>query len=79
VNEQSSVEELLTRPHAHLNRSHLRELGLGRNAIDAIFRALPVFVPPGYSRPMILVADYLAFVDDHTYADDRVRPIGTGH
>jgi hypothetical protein len=48
---------------------------LGRNAIDAIFRALPVFVPPGYSRPMIAVADYLAFVAEHTYADDRVRPI----
>lgn len=70
-----SAEQLLERPHAHLTRSHLRDLGLGRNAIDAIFRALPVFVPPGYSRPMIAVADYLAFVAEHTYADDRVRPI----
>jgi hypothetical protein len=37
--------------------------------------ALPVFVPPTTRRPMILVADYLAFVAEHTYADDRVRPI----
>jgi hypothetical protein len=77
VSEQPTAEQLLDRPHAHLTRSHLRELGLGRNAIDAIFRALPVFVPPGYSRPMILVADYLAFVSEHTYADDRVRPIAS--
>jgi hypothetical protein len=55
VSERPSAEELLERPHAHLNRSHLAELGFGRNAIDAIFRALPVFVPPGYSRPMISV------------------------
>lgn len=33
------------------------------------------YLCPGYSRPMVLVADYLAFVAEHTYADDRVRPI----
>lgn len=45
MSERPTAEQLLERPHAMLTRSHLRELGLGRNAIDAIFRALPVFVP----------------------------------
>jgi hypothetical protein len=57
-----------------LTRSHLRELGLERRAIDAVFRALPVVVLPGYSRPMVRVADYLALVDESTFHDDRVRP-----
>jgi hypothetical protein len=29
---------------------------------------------PGYSRPMIRAAEYLALVEQHTYRDDRVRP-----
>jgi hypothetical protein len=66
--------DLLDRPGALLNRSHLRELGLERRAIDAVFRELPVVALPGYSRPMIRAADYRALVDEHTYADDRVRP-----
>jgi hypothetical protein len=75
VSERPTAEQLLKRPHAHLTRSHLAELGLGRSAIDAIFRALPVFVPPDTRRPMIRVADYLELVDEHTYRGDRVRPI----
>ena len=39
--------ELLETPGALLTRTHLRELGLGRAAIDAVFRALPVVVFPG--------------------------------
>src|SRR3954470_16424374 len=34
--------ELLAVPEALLTRTHLRQLGLERRAIDAIFRALPV-------------------------------------
>jgi hypothetical protein len=68
------VEQLLQRPHAHLTRSHLAELGLGRAAIDQVFRLLPVYAIPGTRQPRISVADYLAFVEEHTYADDRVRP-----
>lgn len=45
-----------------LTRSDLRELGLQRGAVDAVFRALPVIVLPGYSRPMVRAEDYLAFV-----------------
>ena len=66
--------QLLLTPGALLTRSHLRELGLERRAIDAVFRALPVVELPGYSRPMVRADQYLEFVARHTYADDRVRP-----
>ena len=69
-----SAAELLTTEGALLTRSHLRELGLERRAVDAVFRALPVVALPGYSRPLIRADEYLALVEKHTYRDDRVRP-----
>lgn len=69
-----TARELLALPEALLTRTHLRELGLERRAVDAIFRALPVVELPGYSRPMIRVEDYVQLVHEHTYLDDRVRP-----
>jgi hypothetical protein len=69
-----SVAELLETPGALLTRSHLRMLGLERRAIDAVFRALPVVSLPGYARPMVRAADYLTFVEQSIYCDDRVRP-----
>ncbi|CAN5624621.1 hypothetical protein BH20ACT14_BH20ACT14_18510 [soil metagenome] len=66
--------ELLETPGALLTRTHLRELGLERRAVDAVFRKLPVVTLPGYSRPMIHVEEYLGLIDEHTYRDDRVRP-----
>jgi hypothetical protein len=68
-----TAAELLATPGALLTRSHLRELGLGRRAVDAVFRALPVVVLPGYSRPLVRAADYLELVERSTYRDDRVR------
>ena len=68
------VGHLLQTPGALLTRSHLRELGLERRAIDAVFRALPIVALPGYSRPLIRVEEYHELVDEHTYRDDRVRP-----
>jgi hypothetical protein len=65
---------LLATEGALLTRSHLRELGLERRAVDAIFRSLPVVALPGYSRPMIRADQYLGLIDQHTYQDDRVRP-----
>jgi hypothetical protein len=59
------------------SRSHLRELGLERRAVDAVFRECPLIQLAGYSRPMVRVADYLALLDGSTYCDrcgDRVRP-----
>lgn len=70
-----SATELLETPGALLTRSHLRELGLERRAIDAVFRKLAVVFLPGYSRPMIRVEDYLELLKEFTYRGDRVRPI----
>jgi hypothetical protein len=64
---------LLRTPGALLTRSHLRDLGLERRAIDAVFRALPTVHLPGYSRPMIRAADYVELIESSTYRDDRVR------
>jgi hypothetical protein len=65
--------ELLETPGALLTRSHLRELGLGRSQIDAVFRACDVVVFPGTSRPAIHVEAYLALVEASTYGHGRVR------
>lgn len=65
-----AAPDLLNRPDALLTRSDLRELGLQRRAIDAVFRACRVVFLPGYSRGMIRVADYLALLDGATF-DDR--------
>ena len=70
-----SPTELLERRGSLLTRSDLRALGLERRAVDAVFRALPVIALPGYSRPMVRAEHYLALVEQHTYRDDRVRPV----
>jgi hypothetical protein len=69
-----TVQELLETRDALLTRTHLRELGLERRAVDAIFRILPVVALPGYSRPMIRAQEYLALIARSTYNGDRVRP-----
>ena len=51
-------------------------LGLGRRAVDQLVRALPVVAIPGVRRVYLRRADVEAYLDQHTYADDRVRPIG---
>jgi hypothetical protein len=66
--------ERLANPDAFLSRSDLRDLGLERRAVDAVFRACPVVALPGYRRPLIRVSDYLALVEESTYRGDRVRP-----
>lgn len=73
-----SARELLETPGALLTRTHLRELGLERRAVDAVFRALPVVALPGYSRPLIRADEYRELIDEFTYRDDRVRPM-TAH
>jgi len=65
--------ERLSDPGAFLSRTDLRELGLERRAVDAVFRAVPVVVLPGYSRPLIRVADYLALLEVSTFDGERVR------
>ena len=70
----SRATELLASPDALLTRSHLRELGLERRAVDAVFRACPIVALPGYSRPLIRVADYLELLEQSRYdGTSRVR------
>jgi hypothetical protein len=66
--------ERLSREGAFLSRSDLRELGLDRRAVDAVFRACPVVALPGYARPLVKVEDYRELIERSTYRDDRVRP-----
>jgi hypothetical protein len=68
------VTERLERPDGFLSRTDLAKLGLPRRAVDAVFRGCDVVVLPGYSRPLIKVPDYLAFLEANTYRGDRVRP-----
>jgi hypothetical protein len=67
-----SATERLENPDAFLSRTDLRELGLERRAVDAIFRACKVIVLDGYSRPLLKVADYLAYLERCTH-DGRTR------
>ena len=71
---QCELRDRLNMPAALLSRTDLRELGLPRRAVDAVFRELSVVVLPGYSRPMVRVRDYVELVESSTYTDDRVRP-----
>ena len=74
MNRNNELHARLERPGAFLSRTDLRELGLERRAIDAVFRGCPVVVLPGYARPLIRVEDYHALIETSTYSGDRVRP-----
>ena len=73
MNVRPSPAERLTNPDAFLSRGDLRELGLQRRAADAVFRALPVVVLPGYSRPLVRVQDSLKLLERCRYDGMRVR------
>jgi hypothetical protein len=73
MNNRPTAAARLDNPAAVLSRSDLRELGLERRAVDAVFRHCPVVVLPGYSRPLIRVSDYLALLELHTFRGDKVR------
>ena len=62
-----SAAERLHNPGALLTRGDLAELGLERRAVDSVFRACPIVALPGYSRPLIRVADYLDLIRANTY------------
>ncbi len=62
--------ERLANPEALLSRTDLRELGLERRAVDAVFRALPVIVFPGYRRPLVRVANYVELLERSTFNAD---------
>jgi hypothetical protein len=69
-----SAVELLEQGTGLMTRSHLRDLGLPRAAIDAVFKRLDVVFFEGYRRPMVKVEDYLELLTQCTYGRDRVRP-----
>jgi hypothetical protein len=73
VTGRPTLVELLDTPGALLTRSHLRDLGLGRAAIDAVFRELPIVVFPGSTRPHVRREDYLRLVESSTYDASHVR------
>jgi hypothetical protein len=77
VSEQPTLAERIEAGVGILTRTDLRELGWQRRGIDALFAGVPLVAIPGYTRPVIRVSDYLAYLDEHTYDDrrgDRVRP-----
>jgi hypothetical protein len=74
VSVRPSAVELLEQGTGLMTRSHLRDLGLPRAAIDAVFKQLDVVFLTGYSRPMVKVEDYLRLIRESTYGRDRVRP-----
>lgn len=74
MSDRPSPAARLEHPDAVLSRSDLRALGYERRAIDVIFRTVSTVHLPGYSRPLIRVADFRAFLAEHTYNGDRVRP-----
>lgn len=73
MNDRPSAVERLANPHAVLTRTDLRTLGWERRGVDAIFRECDTVHVPGYSRPVLLVGDYLAYIAENTYRGDRVR------
>jgi hypothetical protein len=77
MNARPTAAERLANPDAFLSRGDLRELGLERRAVDAVFRACPIVAFPGYSRPMIRVRDYLALVEEFTQRRAHERPLVT--
>jgi hypothetical protein len=72
MSSRPSAAERLGNADAFLSRCDLRELGLERRAVDAVFRACPVVALPGYSRPLIRVRDYLMLLEESTF-DGRSR------
>jgi hypothetical protein len=72
----AALRQRLENPDAVLTRRNLADLGWPRRGIDAIFRMCPTVALPGYSKPLILVADYREAVEAFTYRADRVRPCG---
>jgi hypothetical protein len=76
VSARPPATERLQHPDAVLTRTDLRELGWERRAVDAIVRGCPAVAIPGYSRTVVLVRDYQAFLAEHTFRGDRVCPCG---
>jgi hypothetical protein len=73
VSARPSAQERLQSPDAFLTRGDLAELGLERRAVDAAFRGCPTIHMPGYSRPLLLVREFVAWREACTHRGDRAR------
>jgi hypothetical protein len=73
LNRRPLPRELLENPEGVLYRKDLLGLGYERRAVDAILRAVPVHFVPGYSRPHVLVRDFLKWRDE-AWTDQDARP-----
>lgn len=62
----------LSNPDGVLTRTDLADLGWPRRGVDAIIRHAGAIVLPGYSRPVVTVADYHRFLAEHRY-DGKTR------
>ncbi|MFN0155526.1 MAG: hypothetical protein ACKVUT_14225 [Gaiella sp.] len=71
---QLSPADRLENEDAVLTRSDLARLGWERRGIDAVMRGAETLHVPGYKRSLLTVAAYRAFLAQHTYRGDRVRP-----
>ena len=69
MTDHPTAARLLATPGA-LDSFAPARLGLGRAAIDAVFRELPVVVFPGSSQAHVRREDYLSLVEASTY-DER--------
>lgn len=72
----SDLRARLGNPEAVLTRGDLAELGYPRRAVDAIFKHViregsGVQMLPGFSRPMILVRDFLRFREECSHTEPR--------
>jgi hypothetical protein len=59
---------------AFCTRADLESLGFGRRAVDALFRAIPVVSLPGVRRVYLRRQDVEAYLEQHTYTADELRP-----
>ena len=76
MSERPHPTKLVETPGAFLSRTDLRELGLERRAVDAVFRELPTVHLPGYSRALIRVEDFRALIEERTYdGKTALRPL----
>lgn len=69
-----TVEDKLRNPHAYLHRGDLFALGLGRRAVDAIFKAIGEQTHEGCRRKVVRVDRWLAHRETFTYRRNRPRP-----
>jgi hypothetical protein len=73
MGDSTALAERLNSPDAVLTSTDLRQLGYPRRAIDQIWRGCKTVNLPGFSRPMVRVADFRRFIAEHSDDGAQVR------